>query len=355
MGEPGVNPKEWPKPEPPPATIFPPEPTPTPSNMPGHSIPKKPTTGKGLYKPASSYKDVPSEFEKPQPPSNDQGGSKSPIDFSWLDNILASKKAQHKKKNESLDEAAMRVPVTLYHGSKEKLTSFDLARVGKGNDQEGPGFYFTNSRKDALAYANPNGYLHAVKVTARKLVPLKGKVNAKDIEALLRKAPNLDDKLLNWDEDKDTAFSKALSGILQYTKNPQDAFQQVWYDFYKGDEAAFLKEVVALGYDAAIPDPAKRGGATHVVVFNPAVIKVVSVEPYAEASRVAESLDGEPENIDALKAAIAEWLESTDDDIESFDAWLAYHYPDLVDPVTLAAANEFAQNCRSKMTAGLAD
>lgn len=187
---------------------------------------------------------------------------------------------------ESINEA---LPRYMYHGRLRQIDAFDPKRTGKGNDQEGPGFYLTDSWADARKYAYPTGYVHVVEVRLRKTVPLTGPVNAQQVRKLLKAAPGIKDTLTDWDEDPGTAMAMLVDSIVNYTNGPHDAFQQVWYEAYRGHEADYLKRMVAMGYDGVEIDKATRGGTQHAVVFNPAALKVVKAVPYAEASKTDDA------------------------------------------------------------------
>lgn len=71
-------------------------------------------------------------------------------------------KAFHKELMGRLGQLRPEVELTdLYHGTGEVdsiiKNGFDPSYLGKGNDQYGPGFYFTNQPKHALPYVNSSG------------------------------------------------------------------------------------------------------------------------------------------------------------------------------------------------------
>lgn len=187
-----------------------------------------------------------------------------------------------KLKNTELTTEAVKLPV-LYHGSLGKIEKFDVSKLGsgRGHDQDGPGFYFTDDVTDARRYASPNGFVHTATVTLRKAVPDKGKAKSAEVLQLINAAPDLADTLTNWDENPAAAKRNALAAMLNQ-ENPQQTFQSVWYDFYKGHEADYVRNMVKLGYDGLLVDRARNGGTLHVVVFNPDVVKFTDTKPLAE-------------------------------------------------------------------------
>lgn len=172
------------------------------------------------------------------------------------------------------------LPTSLYHGRTVDSTVFDLKHVGAGNDQDGPGFYFSNDPEDAWSYAHPKGVLLSATVRPRRLLPHgvgsghRGRLSTAEVNTLVNAAPHLRDTLSNWDEcpiRARRALLKAISGDSAF-----DEAQNLWGECYRGHEAAFLKGLVRLGYDAAT-SPTPWGGRLHLVVFNPDCITDVRV------------------------------------------------------------------------------
>lgn len=161
-----------------------------------------------------------------------------------------------------------------YHGRKVHATEFNLDKTGNGNDESGPGFYFSSDLKDAASYAYPNGIVIKAELNLRKLTPEKP--NKLDIHTLIRAAPNLADTLTNWDENPNKAFKQAFDVIMKV----DDPYQQVWIDFYKHYPAEYLKNMMQLGYDGHESKMPKS--VRHMVVYNPKAIKMLEVIPYGE-------------------------------------------------------------------------
>lgn len=172
-----------------------------------------------------------------------------------------------------------------YHGRTVKNKEFNTAHTGKGKDQDGPGFYFTKNKDLARGYAYPSGIVITANLSPRKLVPHNKQVKRSEVKALLNKAPDLSYVLENWDEDPKVAISKAISAISE--KDSKDAFETIWFDFYRDHPAEYLKQIVALGYDGQLATVSSE----IMVVFNPKIIEVLNVEDYTpeEGKRLAES------------------------------------------------------------------
>ncbi len=172
---------------------------------------------------------------------------------------------------------AATIPTTMYTGRTVDSTMFDLAYTGRGNDQDGPGFYFSDDPEDAYGYAFPHGVLLAVHLEPRKLLSHTAKPNLSEVTRLLRGSPCLNDVLEDWDENRTRAFSKLLASMMDQ-ESQFAAFLSVWYDAYHrcGQDAAYLKNVVEIGYDGAI-SPGEWAGRLHVIMFNPAAIQGATV------------------------------------------------------------------------------
>lgn len=177
--------------------------------------------------------------------------------------------------------------ITVYHGGRHRITTFKPEWLGKGagHDQEGPGFYFTSSEVNARAYAEGvGGFIHTVVLSPRKLLKKTDRTKPSEVKKLMEWAPDLEYKLENWGEDPKKAFDEAFRMICSSNSKAVDAFQQVWYDFYRYDGADYLSSLVALGYDGHIV-PGRRAAytnedITHYVIYNPKVIRVEKVVEY---------------------------------------------------------------------------
>lgn len=174
-----------------------------------------------------------------------------------------------------------------YHGTPIRFDHFESSFVGQGHDQEGPGFYFSTSKKTAAMHASgPNGHILVVNLHPRKLVPLQGRVNINHVSALMKASPRLQDALQDWDENPNVAFRMALQGMVVQGE-PKESFERVWYDFYRNDPQAWLQGMIKLGYDGIMVP--QRDGSIHAVIFDPKRITVLD-----RISPITES-DAEPE------------------------------------------------------------
>lgn len=158
-----------------------------------------------------------------------------------------------------------------YHGTPANFDQFSYSFIGKGYDQEGPGFYFTSDENIAKHYTRGTGRIIKAQLNLQKTVPLTGSPKKREIVSLIKMAPNLEYTLTNWDEDPRVALLKAVQSILKngdkWGMKPHEVFQSVWYEFYKGHEDQYLKNMVSLGYDGVIIP--QGNNITTVVVFDP--------------------------------------------------------------------------------------
>ncbi len=159
--------------------------------------------------------------------------------------------------------------MVFYHGSNHKINSFSDEFVGNGIDQEGPGIYFTSSENEAAGYGE---YLYRVDLNPNKLVSTKpGITPKKEIEFLMKKAPNLEDTLYNWGENKNQAYAAAFKAMTDSGESPHEVFQSIWYDFYRKNPIEYVRNMIKLRYDGVLVDKAYNN-VKHLVVFNPDII-----------------------------------------------------------------------------------
>jgi hypothetical protein len=167
-----------------------------------------------------------------------------------------------------------------YHGRTVKARDFSLAHIGRqeANDREGPGFYFTSDKTEAEGYAWPSGIVGTFELNPRKLASTTKKPQKDQVLRLMKGSPDFEQSLSNWDEDPRKAEAAALKAMLA-EGNEWLVLRQVGIDFYRYFPEAWAKGMVGLGIDGAIV-PDNGGLSTHMVIYNPASIKVVKWEDY---------------------------------------------------------------------------
>lgn len=174
---------------------------------------------------------------------------------------------------------------TWYHGTPISFEVFEASSLGRGNDELGTGFYFTDRLETAQGYARrnpPSGEpaptVLVAELTLSKPVPEEGGITRRQIEAILRASPDFDDNLINFGDVDFEGKAKVVGAavITYYSVASADTLRALYSianDFYSGSEAQFLAVVRNVtGYDGLVR---KVGGETHAVVWFPEQIKIV--------------------------------------------------------------------------------
>lgn len=171
---------------------------------------------------------------------------------------------------------------TWYHGRTvdSDIFSYDYLGGRDALNQEGPGFYFTNSFENAKRYASPNGIILKCKVDYKKLINKSDtsntQTNKKVIIDLINSSPDKDYTLENFDENPNAAMLKAVNAYLTHT-DAHDAYQMIANDFYKYKPKEYL-QVLSKYYDAQLTkhDNTFYGSTIyHLIVYNPSIITVL--------------------------------------------------------------------------------
>jgi len=182
---------------------------------------------------------------------------------------------------EVIDETIGSQPITAYHGTKHKISSFidDFVGGKEANDQEGPGIYFTTSLNNAMAYGEN---VYQVELTPKKSVSTQENKNAplKEIEWLILQAPDWKDTAMNWNENPRIGYKQAATDFIKYNENPHQQYMQVWYDFYRNNAVDYVRNMVKLGYDSIIIGGRNsiitgESDITHIVVLDTRIIKFI--------------------------------------------------------------------------------
>lgn len=166
--------------------------------------------------------------------------------------------------------------VLYYHGRDVKSTDFSYDYVGKGFDQEGAGFYFTKSKKQAELYMGEDGILITAKLDYKKLLSNKegSKCSIKQVEYMLKNSPKFEDMIYDFGETKFSALRNAINLYLDGGTSQVDTMTTIENDFYNGYSKEYLINLVKLGYDGH--EAIKNEG--HFIVYNPKIIEIINVE-----------------------------------------------------------------------------
>lgn len=101
---------------------------------------------------------------------------------------------------------------------------------------------------------------------------LKAKPIKREIEQLIKKAPNYKDTLMDFAEDEKEAFIEAVNNYLEYNGTHWEAVKFIEADFYRREGDKYCKAMTSLGYDGVIID-INYNNILHAVVWNPKIIK----------------------------------------------------------------------------------
>lgn len=192
-----------------------------------------------------------------------------------------------------------------YHGATRPRLIWSLDHIGFGNDQHGPGFYFTDDQATALKYAAPNkekpdpdypdgGYLHTCKLLLDdevygNIAPLVEdeweRKYAHLIRKMIKQSPNYSANMCDWGEVPHKALELAVNAALKNADGPFESILNVWGDHYmrSGHSKQWAENVAEFfGWDGVLLDPAEKDGQQHVVVWNPGSIVCESKTLYTD-------------------------------------------------------------------------
>lgn len=166
-------------------------------------------------------------------------------------------------------------PLPMHHGSNSQFFKIDTKTWGKGNDQDGPGFYLTSNAENTQAYGN-----HRIDVYARVEKPLVKGTNKKltpaQVQALIKASPDYAENIENWGDISYLGEARVLrDAVAAYGRNDAfNAIQSIYNDFW-GDPVAYLKAVTRItGYDGVWHQITPKD--LHIVVWSPNQVKFVS-------------------------------------------------------------------------------
>jgi hypothetical protein len=190
----------------------------------------------------------------------------------------------------------MEMNMPWYHGTPIEFETFDPAFVGRGNDELGSGFYFTDNFDTAKNYALKAGDAEDRVVLVAEFeidspLPLEGGFTLDQIEQIMRASSEFDDVLMNFGDVDYEGEAKVVGfAVKTYATTIEGdtltGLNALSNDFYQGREAEFLRAVnVVSGYDGLIR---QKGGEQHAVVWLPERIKIVErLKPAEMASTMS--------------------------------------------------------------------
>lgn len=176
--------------------------------------------------------------------------------------------------------------IKAFHYSDSKIDKFNLNFIGKGNDQFGAGIYFS---KDIMPFGE---YIYKVELNVRKFLDNTKSFTDKEINFLMKNSPDLEDKLLDWAENRNEAYNLLFNAI----KNGEDKAEQyetIWVDAYdfrdKESLISLMSNLVKLGYDGRHISSSKMGAENtqeYYVIFNPDIIKIIDTDKINESDKL---------------------------------------------------------------------
>ncbi len=189
-------------------------------------------------------------------------------------------------------------PMTFYHGTNADIEKFSHHYIGKGNDQYGAGFYFSNVSDVASQYAtgHDTGTPNVLPVHLKMENPIYHSdttpLKRQHIEQLIKSAPDYHDSLTNYGDVDYEGFNRVLKrAVDSYTDLPKfHAMVALHGDFYSGHPSTFLQNFTKVtGHDGVVHE--SKPGEYIVNVFHPHQIKsVYNTKFNPKSDLISESL-----------------------------------------------------------------
>lgn len=171
-----------------------------------------------------------------------------------------------------------------YHGSPARegilQTGFDYAFVGKGNDQWGFGFYFTNNVDVARGYGDVVRAKLNIKNPIVSNDDFSGypRLNRKQVRQIILAAPHIKDMdetpLWNWGDLNSKSFQSVLSDAITAFVDNERAYFLLFLDLQFEDQQRYNRIFSKVtGYDGIIVN--FSNGDSVVVAFFPEQIEIL--------------------------------------------------------------------------------
>jgi len=249
-------------------------------------------------------------------------------------------------------EAGKAVDQTWYHGSTKPITNFTSEFVGKGNDQMGPGIYFTSDRKESLNYGQS---IAEVKLNWKKKLDPYADVDQKLLDFLLEKIPD-------WDAENDAFWGEPTADeAKRKLRETLVGGSNVWMlsqlqgstMYYGGNPKALIDNVVAFGYSGfEVPSGSTQNEPSSLetkwaVVFDPSIIeKGSTVKAYPMADVVTPMTDTQLQPIAAeSKKAIKSLVDPLRSEVKNFIAGVFSETTPSLDAHTDELTQAFQTTC----------
>jgi len=179
-----------------------------------------------------------------------------------------------------LQVAKTKVAMQSWHGSLRPRRYWNLAHIGRGNDQYGPGWYFTSNEETAKVYGR---YVHSCTIDlseANAADQIGEAIEYEDqIEKLIAESPGFQTNYYDWDDNPGRALRQATLGYCSSAENVYEALLMIHGDLYPESADLWSQKVSQIfGWDGAI---IPVNNETFLVVWNPAVIHVDEMQDQA--------------------------------------------------------------------------
>ena len=184
-----------------------------------------------------------------------------------------------------------------YHGGQCNIEKFtlDFLGTGAGQNQQGPGLYFTSSENNARRYG-PCVHKLSLKPTGKVLTDKAGtnrSVPRKDIESIIlrgqignlktllemRQNNGIATHLSNYHQNPKLAFKLMVDSIIFGNYNGKQVAQSICEQAFKGEQQQFVNQMRVHGYDMLLvkKNSIGQGGCLHAIVYNPSIIKDLGI------------------------------------------------------------------------------
>ena len=176
----------------------------------------------------------------------------------------------------------------VYHGTNNMFTNFDYNKIGQHGTSEGQGFYFTDNKEVAAAYAT-NGYLLTVEYQANKpLAFTQKKITKQQLKSYFRELHKINECLWNYTDVDFVGMDFALTTAvdLEYNSATNDVDMICSICNGCGSVEDGLKTLYrVLGYDS-IQTAADWGKQNLYIALVNDIIKIVDVESLKDSRRM---------------------------------------------------------------------
>jgi hypothetical protein len=173
---------------------------------------------------------------------------------------------------------------TMFHGTHHPESPFNYQYLGRGNQQNGPGWYFTSEETDAWSYAFPEGFILECALYFRKMITSTAKPRRLELMEMIHGAPSWKEGLwADFGEDPVTAMRNCLRYYMA-EENQHEAFLALWGAHYMYDPQEYCRNMVKLGYDGVYVEwgyhsrdqRPKSEEPFHIISFDNKKIEVVA-------------------------------------------------------------------------------